>query len=145
MRNTFYAILILIIPLFNIDMTAQELYFTTPKESVEVISKLLLEENWEDLSKYYFLENANKEMIDSLKNGDYFISTNRPEVAHPAGFWKYKRPFPPNFNYLSHIEIAMDTVKVEVAIEIDQAMGVMQQGRAYYYLVKSENGYQLIL
>jgi hypothetical protein len=145
MRNIIYAILISIIPLFNIDMMAQDLYFLTPKESVKIISKLLLDENWEELSNYYFLDNANKEVIDSLRNGDYFIRTKRPEVAHPAGFWRYKKPFPPNFDYLSHIEIARDTVKVEVAIEIDQGMGMIQQGKTSFYLIESEKGYQLLL
>lgn len=126
------------------NLMAQNLYFSSPRESVKLTSQLLVEENWEKLSNYYFLENTDEGIRDSLKNGSYFIRDKRPEVAHPGGFWKYKKPFPPGFNYLSHIESAKDTIKVDVTLEIDQGDGLMQQGITSFYLIKSEKGYQLI-
>ena len=83
--------------------------------------------------------------IDSLKNGSYFIRDKRPEVFHPGVLWKYKKPFPPNFSYFSHIETSQDTVKVEVNIEIDQGNGMLQQGISSFYLIKSDKGYQHVL
>jgi hypothetical protein len=144
-RTKYVGYVILIILIFNVDLMAQKLYFSGPRESVSLTSKLLTEENWEQLSYFYYLENADEEVIDSLKNGSYFIRTKRPEVAHPGGFWKYKNPFPPGFNYLSHSEVATDTIKVEVTIEIDQGNGRIQQGLDSFYLKKSKKGYQLIL
>jgi hypothetical protein len=145
LRKKYVGVVILIILFFNVNLMAQKLYFSNPRESVDIISKLLTEENWEQLSYYYYLENTDEEVIDSLKNGSYFIRIKRPEVAHPGGFWKYKNPFPPGFSYLSHREVALDTIKVEVTIEIDQGNDMIQQGLDSFYLKKSEKGYQLIL
>ena len=129
----------------NMNLMAQSLYLSTPQESVELTSMLLIEEDWEKLSNYYFLENSDKETIVSLKNGSYFIRDKRPEVYHPALDWKYKKPFPPNFKYLSHIEIGKDSIKVNVSLEIDQGNDMMQQGISSFYLIRSENGYQFLL
>lgn len=136
---------ILVTALLNINLMAQNLYFSSPQESVKLSSKLLKDENWEKLSGYYFLEDSDNKVIDSLKNGSYFIRKTRPEAAHPGEFWKYKNPFPPNFKYSNHIEIAKDTIKVNVTIEIDQGNNMIQKGITSFYLIKSEKGYQLIL
>ena len=130
---------------FSKNLMAQSLYFSTPQESVELTSKLLIEENWEKLSNYYFLGNSDKATIASLKNGSYFIRDKRPEVSHPAVPWKYKKPFSPNFRYLSHIEVEKDKIKVNVSLEIDQGNDMMQQGISSFYLIRSENGYQFLL
>ena len=117
---------------------AQSLFFSTPQESVELTSKLLIEEDWEKLSNYYFLENSDKETIASLKNGSYFIRDEKPEIFHPAVPWKYKKPFSPNFKYLSHIEFEKDSIKVNVSLEVDQANDMTQQGISSFYLIRSE-------
>ena len=141
----YIGIIILITIFLNTKLMAQDLYFSTPQESVKITSKLLIEENWEKLSNYYFLHNADVVTIDSLKNGSYFIRDTRPELFHPGVQWKYKKPFPPNFSYFSHIETSQDTVKVEVNIEIDQGNGMLQQGISSFYLIKSDKGYQHVL
>lgn len=123
---------------------AQPLYFSTPQESVELTSKLLIEEDWEKLSKYYFLENSDEETIASLKNGSYFIRDKRPEAFHPAVAWKYKNPFPPGFTYLSHFELEKDSIKVNISLEIDQGNDMTQQGISSFYLLRSEKGYQFL-
>ena len=97
--------------LINMNLMAQSLYFSTPQESVELTSKLLIDEDWGKLSNYYLLENSDKETIVSLKNGSYFIRDKRPEVYHPGLDWKYKKPFHPNFKYLSHFEIGKDSIR----------------------------------
>lgn len=128
----------------NSNIKAQSLYFSTPQESVKLTSKLLLEEDWNKLTNYYSLQNSDSDTIASLKNGSYFIRSKKPEASHPAVDWKYKKPFPPNFNYLSHSEIGKDSVKVDVILEIDQGNDMIQRGISTYYLKKSKKGYQLL-
>lgn len=123
---------------------AQSLYFSSPQESVDVASALLLEENWDKLTKYYFLDDISLELKDSLLNGSYFTRTKRPEAAHPGGYWKYKKPFPPQFKYTNHSLESDATVKVNVSIKIDQGTGMVQQGFDSFYLIKSKKGYQLM-
>ncbi len=129
---------------FNSNLMAQSLYFSSPQESVDVVSALLLEENWEDLTSYYNLDSASSDLKDSLLIGSYFIQTKKPETVHPGSYWKYKNPFPPQFKYLSHSLISETKVKVDVIIEIDQGMGMVQNGLDSFYLIKSKKGFQLL-
>jgi len=121
-----------------------ENYFINPEESVEVISELILNENWELLTSYYYLQNCTPEIIDSMLSGDYFIQTEKPEIAHPGEFWKYKHPFPPAYNYHYHEDLQNDTVKVNVFIEIDQGDGNIQTGIISFLLIKLNEGYQIL-
>jgi len=130
--------------LLNQKLMAQPLYFSTPQESVELTAQLLIQEDWGTLLKYYFVENSDKETIDSLKNGSYFIRNKKPEVVHPAVSWRYKKPFDPNFKYSGHFEEDLARIKVDVSMEMDQGNGMIQQGTSSFYLIKSQNGYQLI-
>ena len=138
-----YFVLVLCI-LLSQKIMSQSLYFNTPQESVELASKLLVDEDWDTLSNYYFLENSDEETIDSLKNGSYFIRDKKPELIHPAASWRYKKPFDPNFNYLNHVTEGEDRVKVEVSMEMDQGNGMIQQGFSTFYLIKLDSGYQLL-
>ena len=126
-----------------INMTAQSLYFSSPQESVEKTSKLLINENWDKLMTFYFLENTDKETLDSMKNGSYFIRDKKPFSYHPGVSWKYKKPFSPSFKYSNHETIEEDLIKVTVSIEIDQGGGMIQKGMSYFYLLKSKKGYQI--
>lgn len=119
-------------------------YFENPKQAVELIKTMLLESEWEKLSRYYDLRGTDDLDPESLKSGDFFIRKERPEATHPGEFWKYKRPFSPQFNYLSQQEITVDTVEVTVQIEIDQGGGMIQRGIENFYLKKSTNGYQVL-
>ena len=123
-RMKYIVSVILLNTIISITMTAQSLYFSSPQESVEITSKILIEEDWETLSNYYFTANSDKETIDSMKTGTYFIRDKRPEVSHPSESWRYKKPFSPNFKYLSHFETEENIIKVTVSIEIDQGMGI---------------------
>ncbi len=143
-RKKYIAYVILFVVFFNVNLMAQNLYFSSPQKCVKLTSKLLVDEDWEKLSSYYFLDDADESLIVSLKNGSYFIRTKQPEVAHPGGFWKYKKPFPPSFNYLNHVQLTKDTVKVDVTLEIDQGDGMVQQGQVSFYLIKLQKGYQLL-
>jgi hypothetical protein len=135
---------IVLIFYINVNLMAQSLYFSTPQESVDLGSKLLIEEDWETLSKYYFLENSDKETITSMKSGRYFIIDKKPELTHPAVSWKYIKPFPPSYMYLDYIRIGADSIKVSVSLEIDQGNGMIQQGISSFYLIRSGKGYQFL-
>jgi hypothetical protein len=128
----------------NMNIMAQKLYFSTPQQAVEISAKLMIAKKWGELSNYYFLENTDEETLNAMKSGAYFINSEKPEVAHPAFDWKYKKPFPPNFKYLNHIEINNDTLEVTIGVEIDQGEGMIQKGQSSFLLVKSESGYQLL-
>jgi len=140
-----YLVSVIVFNIFiTMNLSAQSLYFSTPQESVELTSKMLIEKDWGKLSSYYFIENSDKETIASLRNGSYFIRDKRPEVYHPGLDWKYKKPFPPNFKYLSHFDIENDSIKVNVGLDIDQGNDMMQSGMSTFYLIRSENGYQFL-
>ena len=122
----------------------QNLFFTSPEASVEIITQLLINEDWSTLSGYYHLDDRNEGLIDSLLSGDYFIRKEMPEVAHPGGFWKYKQPFSPGFTYSSHEQISNALIKVNLTIEIDQGDGMIQVGRESYLLKEFKEGFKLL-
>ncbi len=122
----------------------QDLYFSSPRESVEIIAQLLSNEEWVTLSSYYLTRDMDKELVDSLVSGDYFIREERPEVAHPAGFWKYKHPFSPGFTYSYQEKTPEDLIRVHLEIEIDQGEGMIQRGQDSYLLKKFQKGYKLV-
>lgn len=139
-----YLTVLLFILYFKNNLMAQASYFSSPQEAVRITSKLLIEENWKILTSYYYLENSSQKLLDSLKNGSYFIRTQKPELSHPGVSWKYKKPFPPSFSYYSHLPVDEYKIKVEVGIEIDQGEGMIQKGKKFFYLRKSENGFQIL-
>ena len=118
-------------------------YFASPQEAVEIISELLIKEDWKTLSKYYYLEGSNVD-VEELESGRFFIRTNPPEVCHPGGFWVYKHPFDPSFEYLGHEEIHDDTIIVTVHIIIDEGMGMFQEGRKFFAMKETPKGLQVL-
>lgn len=118
-------------------------YFKDPEQAVDLITTMLKSNAWEELSSYYDLSGTNIDK-DSLISGDFFIRKKRPEVAHPAGFWRYKEPFSPGFTYLSHETLPNEIVNVVVGIDIDEGDGMVQSGLDSFPLRKLSNGYQLL-
>ncbi len=76
-------------------------YFDNPMQAVDSIRTMLSSNVWDELSRYYDLSDTDIDRTN-LISGDFFIRKKRPDVAHPAGFWKFKQPFSPQFTYLSH-------------------------------------------
>jgi hypothetical protein len=140
LKKEYIAVIFLIMTISS-NMNAQHLYFSSPEESVEKISKLLIQENWNKLVKYYYTDETSDETLDSMKNGSYFIRTKKPESFHPGLSWKYKKPFSPSFKYSHHEIVEGNLIKVIVYIEIDQGDGMIQRGLSYFYLLKVEKGY----
>ena len=69
-------------------------YFKNPEQAVDAISTMLSSEAWEKLSRYYDLSDTDIDRA-SLISGEFFVRKERPELAHPAGFWRIKEPFDP--------------------------------------------------
>ena len=117
-------------------------YFQSPKEAVEIISKLLRKKDWETLSRYYDLDDSDVE-VEELESGAFFTHSETPNVAHPI-LGGYKHPFDPAFKYDNHREGPDDTIIVVLSIRIDQGDGRVQEGFDFFKLRKTSNGLQLL-
>ncbi len=118
-------------------------YFASPQESVDAITDLLKSEDWPALASYYDLSGSDIDE-NSLTDGTFFINEERPEAAHPAGFWRYKQPFAPGFTFQSAKMLNADQVEVTVMIEIDQGGGMVQRGLDTFRLIAHPEGYQIL-
>ncbi len=124
---------------------SQTYYFSSPAEAIQIITELLEKNNFKILAKYYDLSNSEIKLSE-LESGDFFIRKERPEIAHPAGFWRYKHPFAPGFTFNSVQTTAKDAIYiVEVSISIDQGSDSPKQiGLSYFYMVKSDKGWKVL-
>ncbi len=119
-------------------------YFTNPSAAVEQITVMLEEKNWVELAKHYDLVDSPIDRVD-LVSGEFYYTEEKPEVAHPAGFFKYKHPFAPGFEFKSIKELEeTDIIEVTVGIEIDQGGGMIQRGLQTFLMRKSDKGYQVM-
>jgi hypothetical protein len=120
-------------------------YFSSPAEAIQIISALLEKNNFTILARYYDLSNSEIKLSE-LESGDFFIRKDRPEIAHPAEFWRYKHPFAPGFKFKSVQATAKDAIYiVEVSISIDQGSDSPKQtGLSYFYMVKSDKGWKIL-
>jgi len=120
-------------------------YFTSPEQAVEVARKLLQAEDYCTLADYYDLSGTD---IDrpGLECGDYFVRKQRPEVAHPGGFWRYKHPFSPRFKLSSVLPTDRKSVyRVIMTITIDQGADTPQQeGLSHFHMIESPRGWQIL-
>ncbi len=117
-------------------------YFSSPERAVEQARALLTNHDWETLGSYYDLSDSSI-ASGALTSGAFFYRTQRPEVAHPAGFWRYKHPFAPEFSYMGHHLLTNNVAKVTMMVEIDQG-GEMQVGYQEFLMRKTEQGYQFL-
>ena len=120
-------------------------YFASPEEAIPIISGLLGKKDFKTLARYYDLSKSEIKLSE-LESGDFFIRKERPEIAHPAGFWRYKHPFAPGFKFYSVQATAKDSIYiVEVSISIDQGPDFPEQtGLSYFYMIESEKGWQIL-
>ena len=121
------------------------LFFASPRQAVDAIGNMLSERDWASLARYYDLDGAD---IDrkTLISGEFFVRTERPEVSHPGGFWRYKHPFAPGFEYSFDSGADQDgIVTVRVSIRIDQGSdSPAQQGWREFEMRRSERGLQVL-
>ncbi len=127
-----------------IDADTSPLYFESPQAAVPVITDLLEAENWPTLARYYDLSGSDVDRAE-LVSGRFLIRTERPEVAHPAGFWRYKHPFAPGFKFSAVHDTGADgVVQVVVMVEIDQGGGMIQRGLDSFFMRRFAKGYQIL-
>lgn len=122
-----------------------EFFFESPALAIPIITELLKNGDFERLAGYYDLSGSEIEK-SALKSGEFFIRENPPTVTHPGGFWRYKHPFAPGFDFSRARETERERVyRVEVKISIDQGEGVPEQvGFAYFYMIKSDMGWKIL-
>lgn len=120
-------------------------YFVSPQQAVEVITDLLRGEDFRTLASYYNLSGSGIAATE-LESGDFFIRKERPELAHPGGFWRYKQPFAVGFKYSGVAPgSGKDIYIIHLSIEIDQGEGSpIQEGRDSFLMIQSEKGWQLL-
>ncbi len=120
-------------------------YFSSPKQAVGAIRLMLKQEDWATLTRYYDLSGSTVDPADLL-SGEFFIRTEPPEVHHPGGFWRYKHPFPPSFDYsFATPADGSGVVTVQMTIRIDQGAGSpAQEGRLEFRMRESEQGFQIL-
>jgi hypothetical protein len=122
-----------------------ESYFTSPEQAVEIARKLLLDEDYRTLTDYYDLSGSDIDHQE-LASGDFFVRKERPEVAHPGGFWRYKHPFSPGFE-LSNVQPThrAGIYRVTMTITIDQGDDVPpQEGISHFQMIESPRGWQIL-
>ena len=126
-------------------MSTSTLYFASPEEAVKKSQPLLVSKNWQELSACYDLSASDIE-VGSLEDGSFFYTNERPDMAHPAGFWHYKHPFHPDFNYSRHESGEQEnTVVVQVEVRISQGADLPEQiGLHTFGLKKPDKGYQFL-
>jgi hypothetical protein len=120
-------------------------FFASPESAVEAIREMLRDEDWATLASYYDLTGTTIDR-QTLVSGEFFIRTERPDVAHPGEFWRYKHPFAPSFEY-SYTTPSDGTgiVTVQVGIKIDQGAGQpVQEGWQEFRMRESEDGYRIL-
>lgn len=125
--------------------SSSEMYFSSPQEAVSRLAELVRNKEFKTLAKYYDLSGSDIPLAD-LESGDFFIRTERPEMAHPAGFWRYKHPFPPGFRYSSTRPSTREGVYIiSVSVLIDEGSDIPnQEGLSLFYMVKSTKGWQVL-
>ncbi len=127
------------------DTVVGSAFFESPKSAVDQIREMLRAKDWPRLTRYYDLTGTDIDPTD-LNSGAFFWREDRPEIAHPGGFWRYKHPFPPSFRYqMAEPETDAGIVTVHLMIEIDQGAGSpTQAGFQTFRLRRSDNGYQVL-
>lgn len=151
--TSFIVLLLIVVPGIGCSKPIVELdadlsdgrYFDSPEQAVTMITKMLRRDDWRALASYYMLEGSTVSR-SALVSGDYFIRRDRPEAAHPGGFWRYRHPFPAGFEFgwVKPMNGTDDIIKVNVTIEIDQGGGMMQRGIDTFLMRKSQYGYKIV-
>ena len=119
-------------------------YFASPADAVEQITTMLERQDWPELARYYDLSDSPEDPA-TLISGAFFYTDEEPPVAHPAGFWRYKHPFAPGFEFHSTRELdEPGVIEVTVMIEIDQGAGMIQRGIETFLMRRTKRGYQVM-
>jgi hypothetical protein len=117
-------------------------YFASPQQAVERTTALLKAKDWVALAAYYDLAGSNIDRAE-LASGAFFYGPRTDGMHHPAGFDRYRHPFPPGFTFeRTESTDRDDVVKVVAMVSIDQGGGREQRGIASALLRRSSRGWQ---
>lgn len=120
------------------------LFARSPADAVAIATRLLRARDYATLLRYYDLEGSGVAR-EGLDAESFFTRKEPPEGAHPAGFWRYRQPFPPGFSYLDHeAGDAPGVHRIRVRIEIDQGDGRTQVGLQEFLMRESADGWQFL-
>lgn len=138
------VICLLLVGCNNHSSAVNPMYFANPDSAVKQITVMLENKDWSELSRYYDLTGSPIDRA-TLISGEFFYTDERPDVAHPAGFWHYKHPFPPAFKYCSSRNLEEPgVIEVTVEVEIEQGGGMIQRGMQTFLMRKTDKGYQVM-
>ena len=119
----------------------EKLYFSSPKESISLISNLLREEDLLTLTSYFELENTDIP-IDDFLSGKYFMG--EIDGQKPVGLFKYVKPFSPGFKFSHLEELENEFTRVHLTLEIDQGEGMVLRSIHSFDLIRSEKGFRIL-
>ena len=109
--------------------------FATPALAVAALSELLAARDWAGLAACYDADPA-------ALTPAFFYDPHAE--GHPAGFDRWRHPFPPGWSYQSHEEQG-DVAVVRVGIEIDQGDGMIQRGFREFRMRRTPAGWQVLI
>ena len=120
-------------------------HFASPAEAIPEITELIAASDFSTLAAYYDLSDSDVK-VSELESGSFFIRTERPEMAHPAGFWRYKHPFAPGFTFSCIRPSSQAGVfVVEVSRTIAQGDCFPEQVcLSYFYMIQSDSGWKIL-
>jgi hypothetical protein len=104
--------------------------FASPEIAVAELSKLLAARDWRALAACY----------DGEPPAVFYDEAAR---GHPAGFDRWRHPFPPGWRYVSHV-VEGDVAVVTVGIEINEGGGMIQRGLREFRMRRTTAGWQVL-
>jgi len=123
-------------------------YFTTPKASVETVTRLLKAGDWSTLASYYDLTGGTIG-LDTLISGVYFASADptSPDSTSPgpdAALVRPAHPFELGARYLSAKPLDDDEIEVTIVLEGAEQDEDGQPKTGTFHLKAHPEGYKLI-
>jgi len=119
------------------------LYFETPAQAVETISRLLVASDWKKLSAYYDLSDSGVKR-EELESGRFFKYKEAPLGPHFMRQVAIKHPFSPGYEYERHSHEGGGKIRVYLVMEIDQGGGMIQKSLAAFMMIETDGGYQIL-
>jgi hypothetical protein len=108
--------------------------FASPADAVPELSKLMDAREWTALAACYDAE-------PGTLTAAFFFD---PDASgHPAGFDRWRHPFPPGWRYLSHT-VEGDVAVVTMGIEINEGDGMIQRGYREFRMRRTSAGWQVL-
>lgn len=142
MLKTVITVFLLFNPILLLTQETDMKYFESAETAVLQIKALLLKEDWQELGKYYSLDNS-EYTREQVSDSSFYLREDIPEVHHPTDNPVYARPFDPSYNF-NYTEESDGLITVWLIKKIEQGAGELQIGIHSFKIVRKEKGLQLI-